>query len=107
MPKFLSIFASERGSENHVLCMTRSAFIKQHADLFWYTPADKKEDISDALLVERVLNDGTLDDYRTLLKVLTPQRVAEVFFAATPRQIGNYYPEIRNFYSLLLSKYVH
>lgn len=36
--------------------MTRSAFIKQHADLFRYTPADKKENISDVLLMERVLN---------------------------------------------------
>ena len=86
------------------MCMTRSTFIKQHSNLFWYTPVDKKEDISDALLVERVLNDGTLEDYHTLLEVLTPQRVAEVFFSATPRQVGNYYPEIRNFFSILLSK---
>jgi len=87
--------------------MTRSAFIKQHSNLFWYTPADKKENISDAFLVERVLNDGTLEDYHTLLQVLTPQRVAEVFFGATERQAGNYYPEIRNFFSILLSKYAH
>lgn len=74
---------------------------------FLYTPTDKKEDISDALLVERVLNDGTLEDYHTLLQVLTPQRVAEVFFSATQRQVGNYYPEIRNFYSILLKNYVY
>ena len=103
MPRFFRIFAA---LENDGI-MTRSTFIQQHSNLFWYTPADKKEDISDALLVERVLNDGTLEDYHTLLQVLTPQRVAEVFFGATERQGGNYYPEIRNFFSILLSKYAH
>ena len=27
--------------------------------MFWYTPADKKAEISDALLVETILNDIT------------------------------------------------
>ena len=85
--------------------LTRSAFIEQHANLFWYTPADKKKDISDSLLVETILNYGTLDDYRALLRVLTPQHVAEVFFGATERQAKNYFPPIRHFFSLLLSKY--
>lgn len=47
--------------------------------MFWYTPADKKAEISDALLVETILNDGTLDDYKSLLQMLGPKRVAEVF----------------------------
>ena len=46
-------------------------------------------------------------DYKTLLHVLTPERVAEVFFGATGRQKQNYYPEVYNFFSLLLSKYAH
>lgn len=87
--------------------MTRSMFIQQYANLFWYIPADKKENISDSLLVETILNDGTLDDYRMLLQVLTPERVAKVFFDATQRKADNYYPEIRNFYSILLKKYAH
>ena len=87
--------------------MTRVQFIQSHKDMFWYTPADKKQDISDSLLVETILNDGSLDDYKTLLQVLTPQRVAEVFFSATGRQKQNYYPEIYHFFSLLLAKYAH
>lgn len=87
--------------------MTKENYIQQHANLFWYTPADKKQDISDALLVETILNYGTLDDYRSLLSVLTPQRVAEVFFGASERQKMNYYPEIYHFFSLLLAQYVH
>lgn len=87
--------------------MTKENYIRQHAALFWYTPTDKKQEISDALLVETILNYGTLEDYRSLLSVLTPQRVAEVFFSATERQKKNYYPEIYHYFSLLLAQYAH
>ncbi len=43
--------------------MTRTQVMDKKHQLFWYTPEDKKQDISDALLVERILNDGALDDY--------------------------------------------
>ena len=86
--------------------MTREELIDKKQNLFWYTPADNKHEISDALLVERILNDGTLDDYRALIEVLGSKRVAEIFFSAKGRQRLNYYPEIYNFFSLVLSKYV-
>ena len=85
--------------------MSRQQIIDKHKNLFWYTPDDKKHDISDALLVERILNDGTLDDCRELIQVLGGKRVAEVFFSATGRQKQNYYPEIYHFFSLVLRKY--
>ena len=85
--------------------MTRMQIINKNRQLFWYTPEEKKQDISDALLVERILNDGSLDDYKDLVSALGGKRVAEVFFSAKGRQKGNYYPEIYHFYSLLLSKY--
>lgn len=85
--------------------MTRQQLIQNNRALFWYTPEEKKQDISDALLVERILNDGTLDDYRDLISALGGKRVAEVFFSAKGRQKDNYYPEIYHFFSLVLSKY--
>ena len=91
--------------EEHKLPMTRSQIIDKNRHLFWYTPEEKKQDISDSLLVERILNDGTLDDYRDLISALGGKRVAEIFFSAQGRQRGNYYPEIYHFFSLLLSKY--
>lgn len=63
----------------------RRRFIDEHSSMFWYTPDDKKHDISDDLLVETVLNDGTLDDFRELKRILTPQRIAKVFFSAQGR----------------------
>ena len=87
------------------LSRRREEFIDKHSALFWYTPEDRKRTISDELLVETILNEGTLDDFRALKDVLTPKRVAQIFFGATPRQIGNYYPEIRHFFSLVLKEY--
>lgn len=86
--------------------MSREQIIDKHNSLFWYTPEAEKHNISDALLVERILNDGTLDDYRELIDSLGGKRVAEVFFSAKGRQKQNYYPEIYNFFSLVLKKYV-
>ena len=85
--------------------MSRQQLISKHSNLFWYTPEDKKQNISDALLVERILNDGTLDDYKELIDVLGGKRVADIFFSANGRQKNNYYPEIYNFFSLVFKKY--
>ena len=85
--------------------MTRSEFIKNHRSLFWYTPDDQLEEISDTLLVEVILNEGTLDDFRQLLSTLGAKHVSDTFFAATGRQKDNYYPEIYHFFSLILRKY--
>ena len=87
------------------MASNRSEFIKEHSDLFWYTPEQAKQSISDDLLVETTLNYGTLDDFRELRRIMTPKRLAKVFFSATGRKAGNYYPEIRNFFSLVLRSY--
>ena len=83
----------------------RQQFIEKHRGKFWYPPESAKLEIGDALLVETTLNYGTLDDFRELRDILTPQRMAEVFFSATGRKAGNYYPEIRYFFSLVLKPY--
>lgn len=85
--------------------MTREQLIEKNKSLFWYTPDAAKQDITDALLVERILNDDTLDDYKDLIATLGGKRVAEVFYSATGRQIDNYYPEIRHFFYIVLQKY--
>ena len=41
--------------------MSREQIIDKHKSLFWYTPENEKQNISDELLVERILNDGTLE----------------------------------------------
>ena len=83
----------------------REKFIDAHRGLFWYTPEQCKRDVSDESLVEATLNYGSLDDFRELMRILTPKRLAKVFFSASGRQVGNYYPEIRHFFSLVLKRY--
>ena len=56
------------------------AFIRKHSSLFWYIPEDKKEDISEDILVEFILNYGSLEDVKELFRIMGIKRVAEIFF---------------------------
>lgn len=81
------------------------AFIRERSGLFWSVPEDIKEAVSPALLVETILNYGTLDDVRKLIRLMSIEEVSRVFFSAHGRQKLNYYPEIYNYFSLLFKKY--
>lgn len=81
------------------------AFIRQHSNLFWYTPEDKKEDMGPELLVETILNYGTMDDVKNLFKVLGIKETSRIFFSAEGRKKLNYYPEVYNFFSLYFKRY--
>lgn len=82
-------------------------YIRKHDDLFWYSPEDKGETVSDELLVEHILNYGTLDDVRELFRVMGLDRVAEVFRGMKGRKAQNFFPEIWNFFNLLFTHYAH
>lgn len=84
---------------------SRNIFIDKHSALFWYTPQAKKHEISDGLLVETILNYGTLADYKELLSMMGEKNVASVFFSMKERQKMNFYPEIYHYFSLMLAKY--
>lgn len=84
------------------------AFIRENAQLFWYTPDEKKEDISHELLVEHILNYGTLDAVRKLFKIMGIENVARVFFTAigqSERKRGNYHELTLNYFSLVFKNY--
>lgn len=80
-------------------------YIRRHADLFWYSPEDKGETVSDELLVEHILNYGTMDDVRELFQVMGLQRTAEIFRGMTGRKALNFFPEIWNYFNLLFARY--
>ena len=86
--------------------MTRAEYIKQHASLFWYTPEAKKSEISDSLLVETILNYGTMEDVKALFDLMGIEKVADVFFSAKGRQKMNYFPQIYNYFTLVFNRYV-
>ncbi len=80
-------------------------FIREKSNLFWYTPSGKKEEISPELLVETLLNYGSLDEVKKLIRIMGTKEVAQIFFNAKGRKRLNYYPEIYNFFSLVFSRY--
>lgn len=80
-------------------------FIHQHSNLFWYTPEDKKEEISPEFLVESILNYGDLNDVRNLIQIMGIEQLSEVFNSIQGRKKLNYYPEIYHFLSVLIKRY--
>ena len=80
-------------------------FIDDHQHLFWYSPAPKSETVSDELLVETLLNYGTLAEVHDLFKTVGLQRVASIFWGMTGRKALNYFPEIHNYFDLYFKKY--
>jgi hypothetical protein len=81
------------------------AFILKHSDLFWYTPQDKKVEISDEYLLENILNYGTLNDFKELERLMGIDNLANIFFNLEGRKKMNIYPEIYNFFYHYFNKY--
>jgi len=84
-------------------------YIEDRRFLFWYSPAPKSETVSDELLVEHILNYGSMDDVRALFKVMNIKDVANIFFNSinkSERRKNNYYELIINYFTLYFNKYV-
>ncbi len=82
-------------------------FIHEHSNLFWYTPEEKKEEISHEFLVETIFNYGDLQAVKQLISIMGFDRLTEIFSGLEGRKKLNYYPEIYHFFSLLINKYAH
>ena len=83
-------------------------FIREHSDLFWYTPEDKKEEISTEFLVETILNYGDKDAVIQLFDLMGINKVARVFFNSinlSDRRKGNYHEITVNYFTLVFKKY--
>ena len=83
-------------------------FIDDHQYLFWYSPAPKSETVSNELLVEMVLNYGSMDELRNLFAVMGIKEVAKIFFDSigkSERRKGNYHELTLNYFTLLFSRY--
>jgi len=84
------------------------SFIRKYSDLFWYIPADKKEDISQDVLVEFILNYGNMEAVKELFSIIGIEVAANHFFNSTnlsERRKGNYHELTLNYFSLLFNRY--
>ena len=85
-------------------------FILQHSNLFWYTPQDKKVEVSDEFLVETILNYGDLEAVKTLFKLLGINSVANLFYDSintSERRKGNFNEITINYFTQVFKKYAH
>jgi len=83
-------------------------YIKERQYLFWYSPSPKAETVSDELLVEIVLNYGSMDDVRTLFSVMSLNAVAKIYFDSinkSERRKNNYHELTRNYFTLFFNRY--
>jgi hypothetical protein len=83
-------------------------YIREHSNLFWYTPEDKKEEISTEFLVETILNYGDKDEVIKLFDLMGINKVAQVFFNSinlSDRRKGNYHEITVNYFTLVFQKY--
>jgi hypothetical protein len=85
-------------------------FIREHAALFWYSPDDKGETVSDELLVETILNYGNMDDVKQLFQLIGIKKAAQIFFDSinqSERRKNNYYEPIWNYFTLFFNRYAN
>jgi hypothetical protein len=85
-------------------------FIHERSNLFWYTPEDKKEEISKEFLVETILNYGDMSDTIRLFQLLGIKEVAKIFsesIALSDRRKGNYHELTINYFTHVFRKYAH
>jgi hypothetical protein len=70
----------------------------------------KSETVSDELLVETILNYGSMDDVRELFLIMNINNVAKIFFDSinkSERRKGNYHELIIHYFTLLFNKYAY
>lgn len=77
--------------------------IKKRPYLVWHTK--NYEHLSAEAIVEAVLNYGSFDDFKKLLKILGIKKTAEIFKKAAGKKRSNLRPEVRNYFRLYFNKY--
>ena len=80
-------------------------FIHEHRDLFWYTPEEEKEEISLAVVVETILNYGSLESIKKLFKLIGIKKASEIFKVQINNKRNNYFLPVKNFFELYFKRH--
>lgn len=91
-------------NENTPSTAARRAFIHKHRELFWFTPEDKKMEVSDELLITQILNEADLTTAKEMIQIVGKRRVKIFLSGLSGRKIGNIYPEYLNFFLHYLNR---
>lgn len=80
-------------------------FIKDHSNLFWYVPDEKKEYISINLLLETILNYGDQKSVKTLFELIGIKKASEIFNMQISNKRDNYFAPVKNFFQLYFNRH--
>lgn len=83
--------------------MTINDFIKKRPYLVWYTK--NYDGLSEAAIVEAVLNYGDFDDVKKMIKILGMKKTAAIFRKKSRQKRCNYRPEIKNYFYFYFNRY--
>ena len=80
-------------------------FIKKRPHLIWYVKDYAALD--ERSIVEHVLNYGTWEDFKEMIRIIGIGRGAQVFRESAFRPRTNYYPEVRRYFDLYFNAHTH
>ena len=86
------------------------AFIRENNHLFWYTPDEKKEEISLEFLVETILNYGDIKALKKMLDLIGIKNTAKIFFNSinlSDRRKGNFHELTINYFTLFFKRHAY
>jgi len=81
-------------------------FIKKNNHLFWWIPENQKKNISTESLVESILNHGDEYSVAQLFELIGINKVSTIFFQQIGANRSNYYPQVKNFFTLYFNRHV-
>ena len=84
----------------------RANFLNQYSTLFWYLDHEQLNQISDAVLVEFVLNYGDMNAIKDLFKWMPIAQIAQLFASTRHQKRDNYFPQVSHFFDLYFRKNV-
>ena len=82
--------------------------IKKNAHLFWYSKETEKEHLPLPVVVEFFLNYAPQTEVKQLFKIVGIKKVADLFFNEinlSDRSANNFFPVIKNFFTLYFKRY--
>lgn len=83
-------------------------YMLKRCPLFWSVGESKLFQISDELLVETILNYGTIEDVKALFELQGIGNAAKIFYKTSQnRSRNNYFPEAINFFNLYFQRHAH
>lgn len=83
--------------------MTIHEFISQKPYLVWST--DNYDTLSEAAIVEAVLNYADFDDIKKMFAIIGIKRAADIFRKQLLKKRNNYRPEIAHYFTLYFRRY--